>query len=97
VPDADHARTLLLLRWADPLPGTPLLSRGELPTALVAVAAAVAEGKLDIMPEVLVTGGRGLDGLAATLMRTRANGHTRTAPDTPQRTPVEAVPDSPTT
>jgi hypothetical protein len=27
VPDADHARTLLLLRWADPLPGTPLLSR----------------------------------------------------------------------
>jgi hypothetical protein len=32
VPEADHARTLLLLRWADPLPGTPLLSR-----ALVAV------------------------------------------------------------
>jgi phosphotransferase family enzyme len=27
VPEADHARTLLLLRWADPLPGTPLLSR----------------------------------------------------------------------
>ena len=25
--DADHARTLLLLRWANPLPGTPLLSR----------------------------------------------------------------------
>jgi Ser/Thr protein kinase RdoA (MazF antagonist) len=25
--EADHARTLLLLRWADPLPGTPLLSR----------------------------------------------------------------------
>jgi hypothetical protein len=26
-PEADHARTLLLLRWARPLPGTPLLSR----------------------------------------------------------------------
>jgi Phosphotransferase enzyme family len=26
-PEADHARTLLLLRWADPLPGTPLISR----------------------------------------------------------------------
>jgi hypothetical protein len=25
---SDHARTLLLLRWADPVPGTPLLSRG---------------------------------------------------------------------
>ena len=28
VPEADHARTVLLLRWADPLPGTPLISRG---------------------------------------------------------------------
>jgi len=28
VPEADHARTALLLRWADPLPGTPLISRG---------------------------------------------------------------------
>jgi Phosphotransferase enzyme family len=27
VPEADHARTVLLLRWADPLPGTPLISR----------------------------------------------------------------------
>jgi Ser/Thr protein kinase RdoA (MazF antagonist) len=26
-PQADHARTMLLLRWADPLPGTPLASR----------------------------------------------------------------------
>jgi aminoglycoside phosphotransferase (APT) family kinase protein len=32
VPEADHARTLLLLRRADPLPGTPLLSR-----ALIAI------------------------------------------------------------
>ncbi|HVF75666.1 MAG TPA: SPFH domain-containing protein [Acidimicrobiales bacterium] len=39
-------------------------------TALVAVANAVAEGGVDIMPEVLVTGGgSSLDGLAATLMR----------------------------
>lgn len=28
VPEADHARALLLLRWADPVPGTPLLTRG---------------------------------------------------------------------
>lgn len=28
VPEADHARTLLLLRWADPLPGTSLMLRG---------------------------------------------------------------------
>jgi hypothetical protein len=27
VPEGDHARTLLLLRWADPLQGTPLVSR----------------------------------------------------------------------
>jgi aminoglycoside phosphotransferase (APT) family kinase protein len=26
-PEADHARTMLLLRWADPLPGTRLASR----------------------------------------------------------------------
>jgi uncharacterized membrane protein YqiK len=42
---------------------------GEMPTALVAVANAVAEGKIDIMPDVLVTGGSSIDGLAATLMR----------------------------
>jgi hypothetical protein len=30
VPEADHARTVLLLRWANPLPGTPLVSRGLL-------------------------------------------------------------------
>lgn len=28
VPEADHARTILLLRWADPMPGTPLIFRG---------------------------------------------------------------------
>ena len=42
---------------------------GEMPTALVAVANAVAEGGIDIMPEVLVTGGSSFEGLAATLMR----------------------------
>jgi uncharacterized membrane protein YqiK len=43
---------------------------GEMPTALVAVAGAVAEGKIDVMPDVLVTGGgSSIDGLAATLMR----------------------------
>jgi len=48
---------------------------GEIPTALVAVAGAVAEGKLDIMPEVLVTGGgSSLDGLAATVIRALGNG-----------------------
>jgi len=32
VPEAGHARTLLLLRWADPLPGTPPLVRSILAT-----------------------------------------------------------------
>jgi len=45
---------------------------GELPTALVAAIRAIADGGVDIMPEVLVTGGgaSAIDGLAATLMRT---------------------------
>jgi uncharacterized membrane protein YqiK len=44
-------------------------------TALVAVANAVAEGHIDIVPDVLVTGGGGsLDGLAATLMQSLRNG-----------------------
>jgi hypothetical protein len=48
---------------------------GETATALVAVANAVADGHITIVPEVLVTGGGGsLDGLAATLMRTLRNG-----------------------
>jgi uncharacterized membrane protein YqiK len=47
---------------------------GETATALVAVANAVADGHITIVPEVLVTGGGGsLDGLAATLMRTLRN------------------------
>jgi uncharacterized membrane protein YqiK len=50
---------------------------GDVATAMVAVAGAVAEGKIDIMPEVLVTGGGGgaFDGLAGTLMNVlRTNG-----------------------
>ncbi len=45
---------------------------GETATALVAVANAVSEGHITVVPEVLVTGGGGgsFDGLAATLMRT---------------------------
>jgi uncharacterized membrane protein YqiK len=61
---------------------------GEAATALVAVAGAVAEGKIDIMPDVLVTGGGGaaLDGLAGTLINLlrpggpRANGDGQVAP-----------------
>lgn len=44
---------------------------GETATALVAVANAVSEGHITVVPEVLVTGGGGsVEGLAATLMRT---------------------------
>ena len=43
---------------------------GSTATSLVAVTNAVAEGGVDVMPEVLVTGGgASLDGLAATLMQ----------------------------
>jgi uncharacterized membrane protein YqiK len=49
---------------------------GEFATALVAVANAVAEGKITVVPEVLVTGSGGgsVDGLAATIMRALNNG-----------------------
>jgi len=50
---------------------------GEGATAIVAVANAVAEGHITVVPEVLVTGGGGsFEGLAATLMRqlTRGSG-----------------------
>ena len=51
-------------------------------TAVVAVANAVSEGHLTVVPEVLVTGGGGggggpIDGLAATLMRFLSNGRRR--------------------
>jgi len=51
-------------------------SLGSGPTAAVALANALSEGKLNVMPEVLVTGGGGaIEGLAATLMNNmRRNG-----------------------
>jgi uncharacterized membrane protein YqiK len=48
---------------------------GDMATALVAVAGAVADGHIDVVPDVLVTGGGGaLDGLAAALMNTLRTG-----------------------
>ena len=50
------------------------------------MANAVADGHITVVPEVLVTGGGGsFDGLAATLMRTFANGSSngKDAPPTP--------------
>lgn len=41
---------------------------GSSTTAMVAVANAVSEGHIDVMPEILVTGGGAGEGLAATLM-----------------------------
>ena len=53
-----------------------MASLGSTPTAAVAIANALSEGKLDVMPEVLVTGGGGaLEGLAAAFMRSLGNGH----------------------
>jgi hypothetical protein len=65
---------------------------GQTATALVAVANAVAEGHLTVVPEVLVAGGGGaLDGLAATLMRTLGtNGQTPgSTPPAPETKAVE--------
>ena len=48
---------------------------GQTATALVAVANAVADGHITVVPEVLVAGGGGaIEGLAATLMRTLGTG-----------------------
>jgi uncharacterized membrane protein YqiK len=49
-------------------------------TAVVAVANAVADGGVKVVPDVLVTGGNALEGLAATLMRGQLNGHGPFAP-----------------
>jgi uncharacterized membrane protein YqiK len=68
---------------------------GEGATAVVAVANAVADGHLTIVPEVLVTGGGGaIEGLAATLMNTfRGGDHDRPVPSRPARsTPSESTP-----
>jgi regulator of protease activity HflC (stomatin/prohibitin superfamily) len=42
---------------------------GPAATAIVAAINAIAEGRIDVMPEVLVTGGSSLEGLAASLIR----------------------------
>jgi uncharacterized membrane protein YqiK len=49
---------------------------GQGATTIVTVANAVSEGKVNVVPEVLVTGGGGggVDGLAAVLMRYLGNG-----------------------
>jgi len=48
---------------------------GQAATALVAVANAVADGHITVVPEVLVAGGGAIEGLAATLMRTLGAGN----------------------
>ncbi len=51
-------------------------SLGAGPTAAVAIANAVSEGKITVVPEVLVTGGGGaVEGLAATFMRALNGDH----------------------
>jgi regulator of protease activity HflC (stomatin/prohibitin superfamily) len=67
---------------------------GQTATALVAVANAVAEGNITVVPEVLVAGGGGaIEGLAAALMRTLGtNGNvstngTKPVDDTKAETP----------
>jgi regulator of protease activity HflC (stomatin/prohibitin superfamily) len=71
---------------------------GQTATAMVAVANAVADGKIQIVPEVLVAGGGGaVEGLAATLMKTlgtsngHGNGQAPTPTPTPAPKPVEAA------
>ena len=67
---------------------------GQGATALVTVANAVAEGRVNVVPEVLVTGGGGgVDGLAATLMRylNSGNGSSGGAAAT-TRSPVTTAP-----
>jgi len=56
------------------------------------VAAAAADDHITVVPEVLVTGGGGsFEGLAATLMRTFANGSSTNGKDTPPAPAVAAV------
>src|SRR5467141_1040486 len=50
-------------------------SLGSGPTAAVAIANAVSDGRLQVVPDVLVTGGGAVDGLAATLMRAMNGSH----------------------
>jgi len=65
---------------------------GQTATALVAVANAVADGKITVVPEVLVAGGGGaIEGLAATLMRTLGTDGQSSNGDGPARPAPEAT------
>ncbi len=70
-------------------------------TAVVAVANAVADGHITVVPEVLVTGGGGsFDGLAATLMRYLGNygaGNPRAATEPAATEAAAAEPNGPVT
>jgi uncharacterized membrane protein YqiK len=56
--------------------GAQVQSLGAGSTAAVAIANAVSEGGLQVVPEVLVSGGGGaVEGLAATLMRAMNGSH----------------------
>jgi uncharacterized membrane protein YqiK len=72
---------------------------GQTATALVAVANAVAEGKINVVPEVLVAGGGGgaLEGLAATVMRTLGNGNGAQPPPAASPPRLDAGPAAPAT
>ena len=68
---------------------------GPTATAVVAVANAVSEGHIDVMPDVLVTGGGGsFEGLAATLMRAITNGQGLGGPGPSGNGPAGNVPGS---
>jgi uncharacterized membrane protein YqiK len=68
---------------------------GDVPTALVAVAGAVADGHIDVVPDVLVTGGGGaLDGLAAALMSSLRNGSLNGPEPAPAAPPAPPAVDS---
>jgi uncharacterized membrane protein YqiK len=75
--EAKATEALGLARAAGFEAQTQALGQGA--TALVAVANAVADGHITVVPDVLVTGGGGgggaLEGLAATLMRTFGTGN----------------------
>jgi Ser/Thr protein kinase RdoA (MazF antagonist) len=53
VPEADHARTMLLLRWADPLPDTPLVSRALITAGRAMFAYGYARAYRDGSPQPL--------------------------------------------
>jgi regulator of protease activity HflC (stomatin/prohibitin superfamily) len=70
-------------------------SLGAGPTAAVAIANAVSEGKITVVPEVLVTGGGGaIEGLAATFMRALNGDHGSNGPEGTKLEPKSARADS---